>query len=529
MTPAPRIGTEFAGYRIDGLLGQGGMGLVYRAEHPRLGSTIALKVMKPELALDEAFRERFVREARAAARIRHPNIIPIYDAGEWHGDLYIAMRYVEGNDLGSMLRKGVALPTEQTYVVGFQIASALDAAHRSGLVHRDVKPENILVEPGPDPDSIPIAYLADLGLTKHVDALSGVTGSGELLGTLDYIAPEQISGSRVDGRADVYSLACVLFECLTGSVPYIRENQAAVLWAHLHDDVPQATTLNPSLPSAVDMTLARGMAKVPEDRFSTARELVEKLQPALEAAPAVDRDGAATRVLPTGPPGAPRPAAPAVQPRGRGRALAIALAVGVGVLLGGAGAAGLALLLAGGEKSASGTTSGGATVVSTGSAALTPFDEALLRYVPDELRDSCRHAQPLTSDFDATVLCRPGGVVSSLTYSHARSGFLLYDYFRSRIDAAGLPSTSPPTPTGLCSAGAIPSVNTSIAEGLSGRLEVTREVTRDERLGYVLCYRREQGYRIEWMTSEVGVHTVATGAELGPLYQWWSKDAGPEP
>ena len=296
MAPAPRIGTEFAGYRIVGLLGRGGMGVVYRAEHPRLGATVALKVMEPELAMNEAFRERFVREARAAARIRHPNIIPIYDAGEWHGDLYMAMRYIEGDDLRSELRKNGALPSQQTYVIGLQIASALDAAHRSGLIHRDVKPGNILVEPGPDPDSAPIAYLADLGLTKHVDSHSGATASGELLGTIDYIAPEQISGSRVDGRADVYSLACVLFECLTGTVPYMRENQAAVLWAHLHDEVPRATTVNPSLSGAVDAALARGMAKSPEDRFSTARELVAALEAPDEAPTATGRDGTETRI-----------------------------------------------------------------------------------------------------------------------------------------------------------------------------------------------------------------------------------------
>ena len=257
--------------------------------------------MDPELAMDEAFRERFVREARAAARMKHPNIIPIYDAGEWHGDLYMAMRYIEGDDLKSVLRKEGALSVERTCVIGMQIASALDAAHRGGLIHRDVKPGNILVEPGPDPDSAPIAYLADLGLTKHVDSHSGATESGELLGTIDYIAPEQISGARADGRADVYSLACVLFECLTGSVPYVRENQAAVLWAHLHDEVPPATTVNPSLTSAVDAALARGMAKSPEDRFSTGRELVAALQAPLDAATAVARDGPETRTMPSSP------------------------------------------------------------------------------------------------------------------------------------------------------------------------------------------------------------------------------------
>src|SRR5205809_4673539 len=257
MTPAPRTGTEFAGYRIEGLLGRGGMGVVYRAEHPRLGVRIALKLMAPELAKDEGFRERFVREARAAAGVGHPNIVPVYDAGEWQGELYIAMRYIEGEDLGVLVHSGGVLSVPETYAMALQIASALDAAHRHGLVHRDVKPANILLEDGPGPDSPPIAYLADLGLSKQVSANAGPTGSGELLGTIDYMAPEQISGSPVDGRTDVYSLACVLFECLTGSAPYVRENKAAVLWAHLNDEVPCASDENPGLPSRVEAALAR--------------------------------------------------------------------------------------------------------------------------------------------------------------------------------------------------------------------------------------------------------------------------------
>src|SRR5262245_14206808 len=184
MTPAPRTGTEFAGYRIEGLLGRGGMGVVYRAVHPRLGAKIALKLMAPELAMDEGFRERFVQEARAAAGIGHPNIVPVYDAGEWQGDLYIAMRYIEGSDLGAMVRKEGPLPVPVTYGIAIQIASALDAAHRNRLVHRDVKPANILLEAGPDPDSPPTAYLADLGLSKDISLRVSATGSGELLGTI---------------------------------------------------------------------------------------------------------------------------------------------------------------------------------------------------------------------------------------------------------------------------------------------------------------------------------------------------------
>ena len=230
------------------------------------------------------------------------------------------------------------MPIDQACVIGLQVASALDAAHRNGLIHRDVKPGNILIEPGPDPDSAPIAYLADLGLTKHVDSHSGVTGSGELLGTIDYIAPEQIDGSRVDGRADIYSLACVLFECLTGSVPYLRENQAAVLWAHLHDDVPKASSVNPTLTPAVDAALARGMAKSPDDRFPTGRELVAVSPVAARSIDHGQPERCATRSMPSAPPTSP------AAPRRRGNR-AVVLAALAGLLLGGAAAVGVALLV----------------------------------------------------------------------------------------------------------------------------------------------------------------------------------------
>jgi serine/threonine-protein kinase len=526
MTPAPRIGTAFAGYRIEGLLGRGGMGVVYRAEHPRLGATIALKVMEPELALDEAFRERFVREARAAAGIKHPNIIPIYDAGEWHGDLYIAMRYIEGDDLRSLLRKNGALSTRETYEIGAQIAGALDAAHRSGLVHRDVKPGNILVEPGPDPGSAPSAYLADLGLTKSVDSHSGVTASGELLGTIDYVAPEQISGQRADGRADLYSLACVLFECLTGTVPYVRENQAAVLWAHLHDDVPRASSVNPALSASVDEVLARGMAKSPEDRFATGRELVAALQAPLESAATISRDGAVTRPLAISPPATD----------GRKRRGALVLAAAAGAALGIAGAAGVVLLVSDDEPAvtqtppaetrAAGTTE---TTEAAAAAAFTPFDEELLPHIPEELRADCRHARRLTDDFDATISCQPGGPVARVTYSHAKSGFLLFDFLLSSITRAGLTVSAPLSLTGLCSTGDIPSLNSTAPAGLRGRKEVPEALARGERLGYVLCDERGGRPRIEWTTDEIGVYAIATGDELEPLYEWWQTDAGPEP
>ena len=539
MTPVPRIGTDVAGYRIEGRLGQGGMGVVYRAEHPRVGATVAIKVMDPTLGTDEAFRERFVRESRLAARIRHPNIIPIYDAGEWQGDLYIAMRYVEGDDLRSILRREGALPIERACTIGAQIASALDAAHRVGLVHRDVKPANILVESGPDPDSSPIAYLVDFGLTKHVDSHSGVTGSGELLGTIDYIAPEQVSGGRVDGRADVYSLACVLFECLTGAVPYVRENQAAVLWAHLHDDPPRATAMNTALPSLVDAALARGMAKSPEDRFSTCRELVAAVREPLEAATGARRDGLESRPTEVSRPTAQVAVPPAAAPRGAKRGLALAAVVGA--LLGGTGAAAVLLLVPNGDSAAPrAAAEAPPTTTATQeptSTTFTPFEAALLEYIPDEIRDSCSPAPPRTPDFDATVSCRPGGVVDAVTYSRARSGVYLFRFLRDRARMVGLRPSRPRRRAaayevplrGRCSGDDLPSLSKTVATGLSGRRETRQRLGPNEHLGWVLCHQRGQRARIEWFTREVPIHAIAVGKDLPPLYAWWRRHAGPEP
>jgi serine/threonine-protein kinase len=522
MAPAPRIGTEFAGYRIEGLLGRGGMGVVYRAEHPRSGAGIALKVMAPELATDEAFRERFVRETRLAARIRHPSIIPIYDAGEWEGDLYIAMRYIEGEDLRSLLRLKGVLSFEETHAIAVQIASALDTAHRNGLVHRDVKPANILVEPGPDPDSPPIAYLADLGLTKYVESHSPATGSGDLIGTIDYMSPEQISDSPVDGRTDVYSLACVIFECLTGSPPYVRENKAAVLWAHLQDEIPRATSVNASLPATVDDVLARGLAKRTEDRFNTGRELMAALRGALEAATASNGDRT-THPLET-----PRPlraATHVARSRRRGAGPVLALAAAVGAVLG----AGVA---AAGRESENAPTTSATPPASpqpqqSAAAALTPFDRALLPNVPDRMRPDCRHARPLAEEFDATLKCDVGGIVDSVTFSHARSGRYMHDFLGERVRAE-VPATLNPRQTGFCGTGDIPSINPTVADGLSKRAESSEPVAQEERLGFILCYKAGGRAYIEWITGEVAIYAIAKGNNLAALYDWWRKDAGPE-
>src|ERR1051326_7874407 len=206
----PLVGDEFAGYRLRAVLGRGGMSVVYQAENPRLGSMIALKVLAPELATDDAFRARFLAESRIAASLNHPNVIPIYDMGSHEGLLYIAMRYVSGTDLRQVIKKrGRVIPSTAVFLLG-QAARALDAAHRQGLGHRDVKPGNLLIERGSDDGDPDHVYLSDFGITKHTMSRSGLTSTGQFLGTIDYVAPEQIRGLSVLGLADQYSLGWVL-------------------------------------------------------------------------------------------------------------------------------------------------------------------------------------------------------------------------------------------------------------------------------------------------------------------------------
>src|SRR6266568_4285951 len=274
MSVDPRVGSELAGYRIDQLIGRGGMGVVYLAEDLTLGRKVALKLLAPELAQDPKFRERFVRESRLAASLEHPNIITIYEAREREGLLYIAMRYVQGTDLKALIESEGALSQARTIAILSQVASALDSAHAEGLIHRDVKPGNILITPGSKPGSADRVFLSDFGLTKRATSDSGITATGQFVGSLDYAAPEQFEGKTLDGRADQYSLACVLYECLTGEVPYQRDNEAALVYAHLLSEPPKPNAGNPEVPAAIDRVVAKGMAKKPEDRYASCTDLV---------------------------------------------------------------------------------------------------------------------------------------------------------------------------------------------------------------------------------------------------------------
>jgi YVTN family beta-propeller protein len=271
----PRIGTEVLGYRIEALLGRGGMGVVYRAYDPRLKRSVALKLVVPELAADTRFRERFLAESELAASLEHPNVVPVHDAGEVDGQLAIAMRYVAGSDLKTLLREQGALPPARAIAICAQVADALDAAHERGLVHRDVKPSNVLL------DQREHVYLADFGLTRRLAEHGLPVGEGLSLGTPAYAAPEQIQAEPVDGRADVYSLGCLLYECLTGEVPFARESELALLWAHLEEQPPRPSERNPALPKAIDAVIAKALAKEPGQRYQTCGELTEAAREAL--------------------------------------------------------------------------------------------------------------------------------------------------------------------------------------------------------------------------------------------------------
>lgn len=267
------VGEVINGYHVEDVRGRGGMGVVYRARQLRPNRVVALKVIAPELAEDPEFRRRFEAESEAAASIEHPNVIPIYEVNDAAGLLYVVMRYVDGLDLRELIRLGVT--PLRAIDIASQVAGALDAAHRRGLVHRDVKPGNVLVS---EPDH---AYLADFGLTKRIDSESGPTKTGGLLGTIDYVAPEQVAGERIDGRADVYALGCVLFHALTGRVPYPRDSDLAKIYAHLNDRVPSVLEVNPDLPSPLDAVMRRGMAKKPDDRYPSAGDLARAARAAL--------------------------------------------------------------------------------------------------------------------------------------------------------------------------------------------------------------------------------------------------------
>ena len=274
--------------------------MVHLAEHQTLRRRAALKIIAPDLADDSDFRERFLREARIAATLTHPNVVTVYDAGEIEGLLYIAMQYVPGPDLAAILREERRLGPYRVLDIGRQIAAALDAAHQHGLIHRDVKPANVLIDGRH-------AYLTDFGLTKDRGSASGasLTRAGEVVGTTAYLAPEQVEGKEVDGRADVYALACLIFHTLSGEVPFPRDNDMAVLYAHLHDEPPKLSERRKGLPGGLDAVIEKAMDKQPDRRFSTceemilaARVVVDQFGPLSESSASSRRPSSVARQIP---------------------------------------------------------------------------------------------------------------------------------------------------------------------------------------------------------------------------------------
>jgi serine/threonine kinase PknH len=285
LEPGTTVGGQ---YRVERMLGRGGMAEVYEATELSLERTVALKLLAPELAHDERLRERFRREGLMQAAVEHPSIVPVYAACCTDDSALIAMRLIRGTDLKTLILDG-SLDTARAVRLLDMVAAALDAAHARSLVHRDVKPHNVLV------DETGWAFLADFGLTRaSASELTRLTATGQLVGSIDYMAPEQIAGEEPAACGDVYSLACVLFECLTGSLPFAKPTQAAVLFAHISQPPPPVSGHRPDLPAALDSVLARGMAKDPTARHACATELMADAREALGPTLAAD-----------GPPGAP--------------------------------------------------------------------------------------------------------------------------------------------------------------------------------------------------------------------------------
>jgi serine/threonine-protein kinase len=264
------IGSRFAGYRIEALLGRGGMGVVYRGSELAEGRPVALKLLRPEVAADPVFSARFEREARLTAQLTHPHIVPLLAAGEFEGVLYLAMAYIDGIDLAGVIADRGRLHPRPLAAVVRQVAAGLDAAAALGLVHRDVKPSNVLLE---DRQGKAHAYLADFGVSKHVSSQSGLTSTGVWVGTLDYAAPEQVQSQPVDPRTDVYALGCLLHQGLTGQVPFPRARDVDKLMAHIAEPPPRPADIVPGLPRQFDEVVGRAMAKAPEDRFASAGDL----------------------------------------------------------------------------------------------------------------------------------------------------------------------------------------------------------------------------------------------------------------
>jgi len=431
----PSAGTEFAGYRLEELIGRGGMSIVYRAQHLRLERTVALKVLTQELSREASFRERFTRESRLAASLDHPNVIPIYEAGDENGVFYIAMRFVGGSTLKQVLEADGPLPAERAASILSQVASALNAAHEEkGLVHRDVKPANILVVPGHGPEGGDHVYLSDFGIAKQRAAEGGLTKTGMFVGTADYASPEQIEGRELDRRADVYALGCVLYECLTGAPTYEKDSEVALMYAHLLEPPPAVTHRRPDLSPDVDGVVAKAMAKSPDDRYSTSLEFATAMRKALTGTETrrTQQSEIGQRIQktvqhqpPAAPPAAPAPppAAPAAGPR-RGPPRRRFVVLGAVLLAAIGGGIAAALLLTGGGSSST-------------------ADTLLAVVVPTEVANTCTTQKVPAGKAVETDICTApkdaaAGVPDSLSLSFYSSGANVLSAYDTEVTKSGV-------------------------------------------------------------------------------------------
>jgi predicted Ser/Thr protein kinase len=374
-----RSGEWVAGYQIEQVAGRGGMGVVYRARQRRPDRVVAIKVISAQFRDDPDFRARFERECNLAAQIEHPNVLPVYEVGEHEDHLFIAMRFVDGEDLSALRRREGRIPPQHAARIITQVASALDAAHRNGLVHRDIKPGNMLLAGGADGH----VYLTDFGLTKQLGDSKGMTATGAFVGTADYVAPEQVMGGRIDARADIYALGCVLYELLAGAVPFERESEVAKIFAHVHDEAPPLEEVAPDLPRELSQVVAKAMAKDPAARYFSAGDFAAAVNAALvgrlELGPG--HSVAAGAAAPDGaPPGqtvpAPEPAAPtaaaahpaAATVAGRAALIRRPWIIG-GAVLAVAAVAGIAIAASGGGGSGNGSGGGSTAGAGVGAAA----------------------------------------------------------------------------------------------------------------------------------------------------------------
>ena len=541
MSSLPMVGGEWAGYRLRAVLGRGGMSVVYKAEHPRLGSFVALKVLAPELATDDVFRARFLEESRIAASLNHPNVVPIYDMGPCDELLFIAMRYVPGSDLRAVLKARHVISPDQALPLIGQAGRALDAAHRHGLVHRDVKPGNILVEHGADDDP-DRGYLADFGITKHAISRSGLTATGEMVGTIDYVAPEQIKGQTVDGRADIYSLGCVLYECLTGTVPFPKDLDAAVILAHIEEQPPAPSTVRPGLPPAIDGVVERVLAKEPEDRYPSCREFLaaaHTAMPDLAADPpsvlAHRSDPHARTTRPPGSSSQPRgtegraasagpPAQPPGPPQRAGGPSRWLAGIGIAVLILAAGVAGWAISrstsrASTGRSAAGSSRHSSAPAPNALMAALAQTDQSMT--AKGLLPPATCHARSAS-----LVSCtHPASSINSATFRTYTSLNALYAAYKADVKALA-PNQQFRANYGDCTARKTDGEvswnhdyqhphNYSLQQSRSGTL------SDDEAAGRVFCtFMNSQLYMI-WTQKDGRLLAMLNGQPHDNAWQWW--------